>query len=286
MDVLLIPCFRRGEFLWHTLDNLVKTGDLDTVKVIFKPDAQHTQEIIHVIKEWAPHLPSWEVASAIPSKHRATKQSLNVLSGYKYAATKTDGLVFQVEEDVMVARDFLKFHRALHANEPNLFCSLSTKNHNRSPTLDGLASSYYLSHGDFCSLGVVMRKEVIEQHINPHINDQYLAHSQAYCKTNWPASTIGDGFTEQDGLIRRIQEAGNMPTAYPHVPRAFHAGFYGYNRHKYVTGSLQQRIDMLARTIYNPEAMRRAALSPAYVHDSVPVPLDIEPWETLEHVPA
>jgi len=285
MDTLLIPCWRRAEFLHHTIDNLVKTGDLSSVHIVIKPDLQHETEITTVIDRWKDQLPSWEIASAIPSKHRDTKQSLNLLSGYIYAAKQSTGIVFMVEEDVMVGRDFFKFHRALHQKEPGLFCSLSVKNTNRPTGKKGSSSEYYLSHGDFCSLGVAFKSSVILDQIAPHLNDDYLAHPEAYCKANFPQSTLHRSMVEQDGLIRRIQEAQDKPTAYPYQPRAFHAGWYGYNRQKYVTGSLQQRIDRVGATIYNRDAMRRAALKPEYFADSEPQPLELDQWETLIHKP-
>ncbi len=285
MDVLLIPVWRRPEFLHHCLDNLAKTGDLATVHIVFKPDSGHSSETIEMIERWAPQLPSWEIASCLPSRNPTTKQSLNVLSGYLYAAKRSTGLVFMVEEDVMVGRDFFKFHRSLHEKEPGLFCSLSTRNHNRSVAPRSESSAYYLSSGDFCSLGVVFRKEVLEQHVAPHANQDYFAHPKAYCQAYWPGSKVHPTHIEQDGLLRRVQEGSLLPTAYPHAPRAFHAGWYGYNRQRDIGGNLSKRIDLVGRTIYDPSAMRKASINEAYYRDSIPEPLELEPWTTLENFP-
>lgn len=286
MDVLLIPVWRRAEFLHFCLDNLVKTGDLATVHIVLKPDSGHSSETIEMIDRWAPQLPSWEIASCLPSRNPTTKQSLNLLSGYLYAAKQSTGLVWMIEEDVMVGRDFFKYHRALHKQE-RLFCSLSTRNHNRSVGAGGNSSNYYLSTNDFCSLGVVFRREVIEDHIAPHVNDNYLQHPRAYCDAYWPEAKeqgIHPGHVEQDGLIRRIQTTSDLPTAYPCVPRAFHAGWYGYNRHRSVDGPLNKRIETVGRTIYDPAAMRKASINDAWYRDSQPEPLELEQWERLQRI--
>lgn len=282
-DTLLIPCFSRPEFLWHCLDNLVKTGDLHTVHVIIKPDYGHAHGILDVVREYADRMPSYEVLKTPAPLHKTSKQSKNLLDGYQYAAQKSDQLVFMVEEDVMVSRDFFRYHRSLHDQQPGLFASLSTRNHNRTVTVETDPAAYYLSTGDYCSLGVCMRKEVIDL-IAPHNNHLYHRDPVKYCLHNWPNSTIGRAYSEQDGLIRRIQTESGMPTAYPHVPRAFHAGYYGYNRsnpRRQPKGEFRSKVKELSLIIYNSDRMLGASLTPAYFHDSRPVPLDIEPWNSL-----
>ncbi|HNR55068.1 MAG TPA: hypothetical protein PKJ19_07880 [Flavobacteriales bacterium] len=280
MDILLIPCWARPEFLHHCLKNLAATGDLSTVHVVFKPDTSFNPEILGVIDTWMEHLPSYEVVTPKLARYRHSRQSSNLLEGYAYAASLTGGLVFMVEEDVMVANDFFRFHRDLHAKE-KVFAALSVRNPNRQVFTDDDPEAYYLSSGDYCSLGVSMRPEVIQGMILPHKIEGYFRDPARYCRRHFPNSTLSDNFVEQDGLIRRIQGASTLPTAYPHVPRAFHAGFYGYNRRQFVQGNLTQRIERLDRTIYNPEAMLKASLSAAYYQDSQPIPLQITPWKQL-----
>lgn len=280
MDRLLIPCFNRPEFLWHCLDNLTRAHGIDMVHVIFSPDFGYSRDIPTVIQEFAPKLKSYEVRRVPSIHHRGSKQSHNVLSGYMYAATKSSGLVFMVEEDVMVSRDFFDFHRAVHQAEPNLFCSLSTVNHNRKVTTTDHPEDYYLTTDDYCSLGVCFDSRTILDHIAPHIGRPYYSNSGNYCLRTFPNSSIGRGYTEQDGLIRRIQESFGslMPIAYPHVPRAFHSGFYGYNRAAVPSGKLEWKRDRIGATIYDIQAMSLASHG---FNDSEPVNLDPEPWTSL-----
>lgn len=279
MDTLLIPCFNRPEFLWYCLDNITKARGIETVHVIFSPDHGHSRDIHTVIREYTPRLASYEVRTVPPFKHRLTKQSHNVLTGYDLAAQKSTGLVFMVEEDVMVGRDFFEYHRAIHAAEPDLFCSLSTKNHNRAVTTEADPSAYYLTTLDYCSLGVCFKKERVMDFLR-HATEGYYRNPTTYCQATF-SSIIQRSMVEQDGLIRRVQEAQGpaSPIAYPHVPRAFHAGYYGYNRTRPPGGSLEKKIYQTGIIIYDPQAMRVASRGYA---DSEPVPLGIPAWTTLQ----
>jgi hypothetical protein len=285
MDVLLIPCFARPELLHETLRNLVATGDLSTVHVVFKPDRGYHPDIHKVIAMF--DLPSWEVKQARVSHYKMTKQSLNVLDGYVYAATLTDGLVFMVEEDVQVATDFFRFNRELFNQQPDLFASISRTNTNRSVEVAEDPEAYYLSTGDYSSIGVAMKAQTIREHIAPHLNERYLRDCITYCDQTFPDSGIPRGHAEQDGLIRRIQQTTGRPTAYPHVPRCFHAGWYGYNRWNKMhpaalKGTLEEKIAKVQATIYDQERARLAAINPGWYADSQPVNLNIRPWKTLK----
>ena len=169
-----------------------------------------------------------------------------------------------------------------------LFCSLSTRNHNRPVATSDDPSDYYLTTLDYCSLGVGLARPIIQQLIAPHVCRRYFEDPSGYCASRFPASRVGAPFIEQDGLIRRIQEqqGAQRPIAYPFRPRAYHAGFFGYHRSGHpLHGTLPQRIDEVGRVIYNSETMRRATEKPEHFSDSEPVPLDTPAWQGLRRRP-
>lgn len=277
-DVVVLPCWRRPEFLWHCLDNLTNTEEFGELHVLFRPDTGYSPEILEVIHEYAPRLPSFEVQFPDRCPYRRTKQSANVLLGYLQAAVLSRRYVFLVEEDVMVARDFFRWHRAVHAAAGELFCSIAVRNPNGAhPPCDN-PEEYYLNTGDYCSYGVCFDRHVLRQLVAPHVNLAYMRRPKKYLRRQFPTSRVGLGFVEQDGLLRRIQEAGSLPIAYPCLPRAFDAGFYGYNRPGGLPGSLAERVGALGRIIYSPEAMRQAALRPEFAGVSTPINLRPPPW--------
>jgi hypothetical protein len=173
----------------------------------------------------------------------------------------------------------------VQAAEQELFCSLSTRNTNRVVPANDDPRLYYRTTLDYCSLGVCFERSVITQLIAPHVRREYFQDPSAYCARHFPSSQVGAGYVEQDGLIRRVQEAQGeqRPIAYPYRPRAYHAGFIGYHRAGRLEGSLRERIRQVGSIIYNSESMRQAIANPEHIADSIPIPLDTPPWQTLWH---
>jgi hypothetical protein len=282
-DVLLIPCWRRPEFLWHCLENLTRARGFERLHVLFRADDGFDPDILEVVRQFADRLSSYHIDTPVRCPYRRSRQSANLLAGYVCAAARARRLVFMVEEDVIVARDFFCWHYAVHAAEPQLFCSLSTRNHNRAVASGQDPRDYYLTTLDYCSLGVAMTAATIMSSIAPHVRRDYFERPAEYCRQHFPTSRVGARFTEQDGLIRRVQEAlgERRPIAYPFRPRAYHAGFVGYHRPGRLEGDLAKRIGTVGGVIYNFERMRQATHNPAHFADSVPVPLETPSWQCL-----
>ena len=283
---MLLPCWRRPEFLWHCLDNLTRTEQLDDLRLVFRPDTGYCAEILEVIRSFAQRLPPFEIDFPPVCPYRRTKQSANVLLGYLRAAASARRFVFLIEEDVMIARDFFRWHRAVHAASPGrLFCSIAARNAHRVEPTPADPEGYYLNRGDYCSYGVCFEKSVLRELVAPHVNLAYMARPKAYVRRHFASSRVGLGFVEQDGLLRRIQESCPLPIAFACLPRAFDAGFYGYNRPGGNPGSVQERVAALGRIIYSPDAMRQAALRPEYQGASAPIDLQTPPWQVQRCVP-
>ena len=284
-DVVVLPCWRRPEFLWHCLENISQADGASDLIIHIRPDSGYAPENLEVVRSFSDRLEHIEIQWPTPAAFRRTKQSANVLLGYLRAAAQAARYVFLVEEDVMVARDFFRWHRAVQAAASRpLFCSIASVNTNRKVTLPQRTEDFYLSSGDFCSIGVCFDKRVLQQQVAPHVNMGYMRSPKKYIRRHFPASRIGLGFVEQDGLIRRIQQRGDDPIAWPSVPRAFHAGFYGYNRPGEIAGGLQDRIETLSQTIYSSELMRGASTRPEFVESSMPCDLQLPGWTALREV--
>jgi hypothetical protein len=284
-DVVLLPCWRRPEFLWHCLDNIALAEGSAALHLIVSPDTGYSPDILQVVSSFSDRLPNCEIRFPPSAPYRRTKQSANLLLGYLQAASLSHRFVFLIEEDIMVARDFFRWHRAAHAAAGKPFCSIAATNPNRTLTLPSEPDGYYLSNGDYCSSGVCFDAQVLRTLIAPHIRMSYFRRPKKYIARHFPASTIGLGFVEQDGLIRRIQEQSTYPIAWPCVPRAFHAGFYGYNRPGGIDGPLQQRIRHLGDTIYDVDSMRAAAGRPEFIETSLPCELRTPEWKALRRIP-
>jgi hypothetical protein len=274
-DIVLMPCWRRPEMLWHCIDNLCKADGIDAMHVIFRPDSGFDPDNVAVIHEFADRLPSYEIQPAPRCPYRRTKLSANILLGYMRAAALTHRYVYLIEEDIMVGRDFFRWHAAVHSQRQGLFCSIAVRNHNRQVDTPDDPDGYYLTSGDYCSWGVCFDRAVITEMVAPHVNLDYLSHPKRYLRRHFVGSQVSLGYVEQASLMRRIQEICEQPIAYPATPRAFHAGFYGRNRPGGIAGALDERVRRLDSMIYDSSAMRVAALSERYAADSEPVRLDV-----------
>jgi hypothetical protein len=285
-DIVVLPCWRRPEFLWHCLDNIAQAQGVEQLTVVARPDTGYSPENLEVIRSFSERLPNIQVQYPTPAPYRRTKQSANVLLGYLWAASMARRFVYLIEEDIMVARDFFRWHREVHTAAPGpLFCSIAVANPNRQLTLPDELNGYYLSSGDYCSTGVCFDKNVLRKAIAPHVGMSYMRQPKKYIRRHFPDSPIGLGFVEQDGLIRRIQERADQPIAWPCVPRAFHSGFYGYNRSGGIEGSLEQRIQQLSRMIYDSAQMRSAAVSSQQHPEScLPCELQLPEWTALHQL--
>jgi hypothetical protein len=284
-DVVVLPCWRRPEFLWHCLDNLAKAEGIGDITVIVRPDTGFAPENLEVVHGFAERLPHLELQYPTPAPYRRTKQSANILLGYLLAAARTKEFVFLIEEDVMVGRDFFRWHREVHSTSSTpLFCSIAVNNPNRRLMLPPDIEDYYLSTGDYCSTGMCFDKRILQSKLAQHVNMRYMRRPKKYIRRHFRSSHIGLGFVEQDGLIRRIQEESQLPIAWPCVPRAFHAGFYGYNRQGGLTGALPERIRILAETIYDVAAIQKLAGQTGFPDNCIPCELQTPPWRRLQRV--
>jgi hypothetical protein len=271
--------------LWHCLANIQRAEGADKLHYLFRFDQGHSPDLQEVVAGF-PF--SKEVLVTPPSKYLMAKQSYSLLTGYTAAAARTDGLVYMIEEDVMVATDFFRYHQQAHALEPDLFCSIGVANPNRGRDhIEGEPHEFYLSTHDYCSLGVAFNVRVIREVLQPHMQVGYFTDPVKYCLRNFKGSPFGASFAEQDGLIRRIQWqlGAERPIAYPYQAKAYHAGFYGKNRGAGPGGTWRQRLERITAVIYSDEAMRTFAKHPEWYEDSRPIQLNAQPWTTLSLKP-
>ncbi len=286
MNVVLIPCFDRPEFLSECLKNIEQAESADQYHYIFRLDHGHEPDNLKVIE-------GFKLSSETTFTPRTTygigKQSYSVLSGLQIAAKTSDHLVFLIEDDVMIGRDFFRWHEEVHSQQA-LFSSHANLNVN-SPSKEGWIDEYYLTTRDYGSIGTCMTRESIAL-IDPHINADYFLHPVQYIRRKFKNSFLGYGFAEQDGLIRRIQADQSLPQAYPchlehegllYGPRCFHAGFIGKGRiQQKLPGTAEQRQDYIQKVIYDQTTMRHVSLSEGYYLDSRPCSLILPEWKTLK----
>ena len=273
MDTVIIPCYKRPEYLSVWMEILQKSRLADKQFYIFCLDHGFDSYYLKILENF-PY--PYGIVKTPYTRYRIGKQSFNVLNGLMVGAKHSSGLVHYIEEDVFISRDYFEFHQEIHRQQKDIFCSIATKNNNSRFKTDGYLQHYYLSdRPDYQALGSCFKKEMIYK-IGTHFTNEYFENPVLYCRRHFPISVIGPYFVEQDGLIRRILEREKLKVAFPHVPRAFHGGIYGYNRDRFSVKKMkfEERVEFIKQTAFNLEKLKSFHKNPDYVNDSVPVDLD------------
>lgn len=257
MNYILIPSYRRAEMIHICLELLSKNKNYKDFHYVFSLDHGYDKENLTVINGFDA---SKEIIYVGNKNLGHTKQSFNVLNGLRYCAERTDNLVFLIEDDIFVANDYLDWNLLVHEQEPNIFCSIGTWNHNTIYEVMQELSLYYKSNNaDYQSWAVCYKKEIIQKHIIPHVNENYLKDPYNYCRTYFPSSRIKRNFTEQDGLIRRELERQKMKTVFPNTPRAFNCGLYGKHNNGYLRMPLTDKIQYVKDNCFDAMSLLKIA---------------------------
>lgn len=207
----------------------------DEVKVVVSLDRMGTFECRQVAESFSSAFA--DIFLRVMHHHQFHGNSYNVLSGLADTVKVGGDLIHVVEDDIMVALGYFEYHEAAHLAAPDAFSVSACKNQN----LQGGAPAAAYRHPSYQSLGVSFRPGVAQRVIE-HAKPVYFGDMVGYCKRTFPGSVIPPGHAEQDGLFNRVREREGGVTVYPARPRAFHAGFYGYNRTgTKLTGSIERR---------------------------------------------
>lgn len=217
--------------------------------------------------------------------HGFPGNSKNLLMGFREAFEAGCQHCFLVEDDVMVAPDFLRWHRAI-MNQGNWFASVGTYCTRRADwPKDGKANQFWISEWDYASLGVCLPRSTL-QLIAPHDKTEYYLDPIRYLTRLFADSRFKTSFHEQDGLIMRLIGQVSGKVAWPCVPRAWHVGFWGYHRtdrQPFWNGSgLADKIRFLGEILTAPSEL--AKLSAGSYGDVFCPDETVHTWENVELV--
>ena len=271
-NVCIVACYGRPEILYYTLRHLDKTKE--DIIYLFSVDYGYDVGILPFINEFL-KTHDGLIVKRNKTDYRIGKQSYNVLTAYSEACfiSGDEGLVFLVEDDVFVHHDFFNWNKLIHAKEKNIFCSINSENNRIHDTTNKVNSYYYGRDNDYQSIGVCFKSETYRKLIYPHQKIAYYSNPQNYCMINFPNSSIGGDFVEQDGLIRRVKEQHpEFKIVFPHIPRCYHAGMWGYNRlsGKKLSGTISEKITKLEKILIDIELYKEYCV---YFDDSKPIDL-------------
>lgn len=283
MDIVIVPCYMRPEYLSLCLEYLSKAEGAHEGKEYwlcqdfrrddesrYKMQMQWTREVI----EKSP-LP---VRYIQRKPHNFAGNSYNTLEAY-WEAYQTDArYVYLVEEDCLVTPDHFIWHEAIQQKEPDTMCSIAYRcsRNNEAKTDITDAGSYFTSSRDYASIGVCWKRERLAP-IVAHAKFEYYDSPGHYLDSNFPEDIYSGWFHEQDGAAMRIMHREKAFTTWAYVPRVYHMGWYGYHRPsgRAPSGQLQIKIDAIREQLGDRERLKISA----------PDFGDIEPYDATLNVP-
>jgi len=257
-NIVVVPCWRRAEFLSVTLDYLKEANNAANHLYLFCVDRGHNPEVPQVINQFP-----LEKMVRIAPFNRYKGNSFNVLGGYKHAMSLcskyNSELIYLVEEDIFCGKDFFTFHEKVqqqHGCQGFFVSAVKNQNCPHPPPASSPKSSVFC-HNTYQSLGVSWRPCNL-QSVMQYACPEYYGNMLRLLLKVFPRSKYRTGCPEQDGLINRVMERDKKRGLFPYVPRAYHAGFWGYNRKgQALVGPLQERINKI-RSMSDEEMNKRA----------------------------
>ena len=271
-EIVLVPAWRRPEFLWAALTRIWSARDRSDILVRVCIDRNFYPDVEWAANRFNERVAEGQIDVVHRGSHRHHGNSYNVLESYKEAVLEGHDLVHLVEEDILIGYDYFDFHRRAHDVVPDAFCVSACRNqqfdvrHNPPQHEDAV-----YEHNSYQSIGVSFRSDFLAS-ILADVGNEYYSNMVAYCQAKFPMSRIIAGHAEQDGLLHRKQEALGRATVYGAVPRAYHAGFVGYHRKgNMMAGSIEERAKAIL--LMSAEEMNTRAIS---YKDHTPIDLDKE----------
>jgi hypothetical protein len=280
-DICIVTAYERPEMLHECLNRIkIAAGQIGIQTwVCIDQRVGHTynREVARVAAEYQDD--GMDVVIKICAPHQYSGNSYNTLEALKDAYQTGASFTFLVEDDVMVASDFFHWSYTVHALA-NFFASVAVKCTRRVVSTNSGPELVWVSGSDYASLAVCFPNNSLS-YIVPHARHEYYSDMNGYVNKEFKNSRFSGEFAEQDGLIIRIMGYWNGLTAWPYVPRAFHAGYYGYHRLDSAKpmGDLEERIKDFKDIMFDEVAL--SVLNPNNA-DIIPCDLDGCEWSTLD----
>jgi hypothetical protein len=294
LDLVLVPSNYRPEFLALCLEHLAKSDGGAEKEVWVSQDRhfaeEYKQNLLSEVREvvdksaYSFH----RIRLIVRHPHNFIGNVYNFMELYKEAYAQPDiRYVYLVEDDVMVGKDFFRWHEAVQQRDSSYFCSVGWHCiRNNKVKASTNPHAIVESAKDFSSIGVCWRREKLHR-IVVHAKAEYYLNHTEYLKKAFPTSLIPwSKWTEQAGLVMRVLlETKTEFVVWSALRRCAHVGFNGYHRRNgyYFGGRLDQKIAELKSVIGSTEAM--LGLSPEK-YDDIQALAHVGSWkpENLEVV--
>lgn len=229
MEMVVVPLHRRPGFALACLTRLYYSAAKDkSLNFHIAIDANPDPEVQRVAHQFREHVGDHRVR-VVQRSRTFRGNSYNVLTSYAEVVDSGADIIHLVEEDVLVGADYFEYHREAREVYPNAFSVCACRNQfwgDKNPPHE--EDAIYVQ-ACYQSIGVSFTPEKLRL-ITPHATHSFFANPASYIPRKFPHSPLGRQYLEQDGLIYRVVIDGGHLSVFPCAPRAYHAGFTGYNR--------------------------------------------------------
>ena len=243
-DIVVMPVANRPEMLALSLERLSLAQGTPEVRIFVDCVGQtRLDEFEHVRDTYYPLADLYYAQEHTP----CVSGTWNILQALKAGYDSGAGLVFLIEEDIMVRPDYFDWHRQEMATGQYL------------ATCGRKDPRFYPLHPDlYTNPGSCLRRDLLER-LCCHINDDYFVRLRAYLDEKFPV--WDETSCLDDGLIRRVIREMGGRVAYPEVAKCAHQGWKFYNRLDIYEnkGTIEERIVGLRKMIASVKPADRYA---------------------------
>ena len=239
-EFVIIPTYRREAYL-HCALKRIREQDRRIPIMVFSDRGEDNEELRSVCNA---HVASLKVMPI----HDYWGNSYCVMEAFRWAYDNHIELVHFSEDDFMQKPDCLAWHRKVHTDFDDIFCSCGWVFNRQAPISDDLmfAPWYYSPNSS-------VRREKLAQ-IVKHANPLYYNGMREYILKEFPDSILhskglqeGTNFFEQDSVFQYCIEADRSQVAWNGIAKGTHCGSSGYNRPSgpKFEGTLEERIQQV-----------------------------------------
>ena len=225
--IAVVPTLKRPEFLALALESVDRADQApDDVRIFLDySDAKRLDEVEFVRDTYCPRASIYQAKPHV----EAPSGCWNILNAYKQGFNCGAEIIFFVEEDCRIYRDY--FTWSIKAQDSGCFAT---------------CGRYIKRYGEnyFTNPGASFRRESLAL-VVPHICDSFFDDRRTYLTKTF--GQFEEASDLDDGLIRHVQRSVNGFVMYPDTPKVAHQGFrrYGRTEEWRTTGSIKERIAQL-----------------------------------------
>lgn len=246
-EVLLLPTFRRNEYLFCALKR-IREQDLRLKIMVFSDRGEDNSELRDIVE-------FYNAGLRITPIHNYHGNTFNVMEAYRWAYDCGFELIHMSEDDAMQHADCLAWHRQMHAELDFIFCSCGWVFNHHAPITDDIAFAPWFYAPNSC-----WKREKLAL-IVKHANPIYYNSMVDYVLKNFPDSILHNkgkqlntAFFEEDALIQFCIMQDRSQVVWNGIAKIDHVGAQGYNRKDgpRFMGTLEECVAQVEELIADP----------------------------------